>query len=68
MRSSMAMQAISPRKRSQLILKFKRGKFVSGLVSFVLLFNSWIRDSVGTSCCGNFGIFKLAWTFVISLN
>ena len=26
------------------------------------LFNSWIRDSVETSCYGHFGICKLAWT------
>ena len=28
----------------------------------LLLFNSWIHDSVETSCNGHFGICKLAWT------
>ena len=27
-----------------------------------VVFNSWIRDSVETSCCGHFWICKLAWT------
>ena len=27
-----------------------------------VVFNSWIRDSVETSCRGLFGICKLAWT------
>ena len=27
-----------------------------------IVFNSWIRDSVETSCGGHFGICKLAWT------
>ena len=28
----------------------------------VTVFNSWICDSLETSCCGHFGICKLAWS------
>ena len=35
-------------------------------VSICAFFNSWIRDSVETSCCGHFGIWKLRGLLVIS--